>query len=452
MAGGGEVIEKAAEGEYRSGPYCLDGGWLSAKAGRLMNWWQAGYSLQPYSSRTAIVEACVSAYAQTVAMCPGDHWRSTGDGGRERVNDSPLARILRKPNDYESISDLLVNLIDRHKNDGSGYAILLRGSRFDVEEMHLMRRGEPVIADDGSIFYWLSGNEVVDRRVDLRNPIPARDVLHLRTRTPLHPLKGVSPLCATVLEQALSGAALNQQVAFYLNQARPSFMLSTDTILNKAQADDLRARWIEQTTGEHAGGTPILTAGLKAQPVGLSAHDSQIAELLKWDIEAIAMALRVPLAILGVGGGVSFASSEMLYQSWLGSGLGYELEHVEQAFDRVFGLRGWPYEYTEFDTKALLRSAFKDRIEGLVRGVQGGVYVVNEARAEEELPAKEFGDEPRLQEQMVPLSYGAAKQPPPIAPPAPPPSDEPGDDDDADAANRAIRAYRASRRDLSLAA
>ncbi len=39
--------QKAAEGAYRPGPYLLDGGWLSASAGRLMNWWQTGVSLAP---------------------------------------------------------------------------------------------------------------------------------------------------------------------------------------------------------------------------------------------------------------------------------------------------------------------------------------------------------------------------------------------------------------------
>ena len=59
---------KSAEGEYRPGPYLLSDGWLSSAAGRLMNWWQAGYSLNAYGECSAMVEACVSAYAQTVAM------------------------------------------------------------------------------------------------------------------------------------------------------------------------------------------------------------------------------------------------------------------------------------------------------------------------------------------------------------------------------------------------
>src|SRR5580765_2222309 len=82
---------KAAEGQYRPGPYHLpiSGGWLSAEAGQYANWWQMGYNMQG-TSVTAMVEACVSAYAQTIAMCPGDHWRQSVEDGRTRVTSSAL--------------------------------------------------------------------------------------------------------------------------------------------------------------------------------------------------------------------------------------------------------------------------------------------------------------------------------------------------------------------------
>ena len=86
---------RAAEGAYRPGPYFLKDGWLPHSAGQYMNWWQMGYSLQPYGETSAMVEACVSRYAQTTAMCPGDHWRALDNGGRERVTNSGLSRVLR---------------------------------------------------------------------------------------------------------------------------------------------------------------------------------------------------------------------------------------------------------------------------------------------------------------------------------------------------------------------
>lgn len=422
---------KATEGEYRPGPYLLSDGWLSATAGRFLNWWQNGHSLNPYGESSAMVEACVSAYAQTVAMCPGDHWRKLSNGGRERVTNSALTRIMKKPNDYQSISDFLLNLTRSLYERGNAYGVGIRNSRGEISEIHLMRSGTARLAVDGSIFYSLSGNQVAEQRFDFSAPIPARDVLHVRLHTPRDPLKGESPILATVLDRAMAGAALNQQVSFYLNQARPSFMLETDEKLTVEQTKDLRERWDQQTKGENAGGTPILTWGLKAKPVATSAQDAQLAELLKMADQNVALAFRMPLQVLGIGG-APYASTELLMQSWIASGLGFALNHIEEAFGLLFGLKGMPDEYLELDTRALLRSAYKERMDGLARGVISGIYSPDEARAQEDLPAVAggHGAMPRVQQQVVPLSYGTAMKPPTNAPAptAPEPSNEEEDE------------------------
>jgi HK97 family phage portal protein len=431
---------RAAEGQYRPGPYALKDGILSAQAGQYWNWWQMGYKLQPYGESSAMVEACVSAYAQTVAMCPGDHWIKLPNGGRERVQTSALSRMLRKPNDYQTISDFLLNLTRRLYTIGEAFAVGIRNNRGEIAELHLMRDGQAVIADDGSIFYSLGGNEVLGSRFDFSLPIPARDVLHVRLHTPRHPLKGESPILATVLDRAMSGAALNQQVAYYLNQARPSFILETDEKPSAEQLAELRASWNAQTQGANAGGTPILTWGLKAREYKTTAVDGQLAEMLKITDQAVALAFRLPLQVLGIGG-TTFSSTELLMQSWIASGLGFALNHIEEAFGQMFGLRGMPDEYLEFDTRALLRSAFKERIEGMTRGVIGGIFSSDEARDEFDLPATPggFGKMPRVQQQVVPLSYGAEMEPPKaLAAPAAPQGDAPDQEEEPDDAERAF--------------
>src|SRR5262245_48483116 len=97
----------AREGEPRKGPWQVHfpDGWLPNSWGKFWNYWQLDRDPLAGRSLSAVVEACVSAYAQTIAQCPGDHWRSTGDGGRERVTTSALSRILRYPNAYQSRSD-----------------------------------------------------------------------------------------------------------------------------------------------------------------------------------------------------------------------------------------------------------------------------------------------------------------------------------------------------------
>lgn len=434
---------RAAEGEYRPGPYLLNGGWLSAAAGANWNWWQTGASLTPTANRSSMVQACQSAYAQTVAMCPGDHWRATGDGGRERVTTSALTRIIRAPNDYQTISDFLMNLCWSLNGDGNAYALATRNARAEIAALHLMhpKHCSPRIAEDGSIFYDLGGNEIVDRRFGPKLLVPARDVLHVRLHTPEHPLKGVTPLLAAALDIAASGAMMTQQLQFFMNQARPSTVLTTDLTLTREQVVMIRELWEEQSKGLNAGGTPILSAGLKPMQLATASKDAQLAEIMKMSDQNIALAFRVPLAILGIGP-TPFASTEMLMQSWIASGLGFMLNHIEEAFGQLFGLSGYPNEYLELNTRALLRSSFKERIEGLAAAVIGGIMSPDEARGEEDLPlvADGAGASPRVQQQVVPLSYGmdmkppdpAAAQPAPAPAPEAPAADEEEEADDAE--------------------
>jgi HK97 family phage portal protein len=424
------------EGQYREGPYHLpySGGWLSAEAGRHINWWQMGYGLEE-GGRSAIVEACVGAYAQTVAMCPGNHWSWSEAAGRTRVANSALTRLVRKPNSYQSISDFLLNLV-RNLLDGEAFALALRNDRFEIVELHLMNPRESwgQVAENGEVFYSLGGNEIVERiGGKKRITVPARDVLHVRMHTPRHPLVGESPLAAAALQMAAGNAALQQQVLFYMNQARPSFVLTTDQVLKMEQVRELRALWNEQAAGLAKGGTPILTAGLKAQPISVSAVDAQLADLLKLSDQAISNVDRVPLQVLGIGSS-PYSSTEALMQHWLASGLGFVLNHVEEAIGLLFKLKGQPDEYIEFDTSALQRVAFKDRVEAWAAGTKGGVFGRNEARRDFEMKPVDGGDEPWVQQQDIPLSVAAenAKNPPapPQLPaPTPQPDDEEGEDD-----------------------
>jgi HK97 family phage portal protein len=235
-------------------------------------------------------------------------------------------------------------------------------------------------------------------------------------------LLGEPPLTAAYLDVAASNSMVQQALSYTANQARPSGVLQTDMQLDEQQTKELRAAWDEQTKGIGAGGTPILSWGLKWQQVSTTSRDAQLAEMLQITDTRIATAYRVPPELLGLSGQNGLQSStEALMRFWVANGFGFCINHIETGMGQFFGLGGFPDEYLEFDTAALERSNQKDRIDALARGVQGGIYSPNEARALEDLPAAEDGDEPRVQQQVVPLSFGMNPPPaqptPPIAPP-----------------------------------
>jgi HK97 family phage portal protein len=426
------------------GPYWLSvsQGWLPADAD--MYWWQRGIDVTPASANSAIVEACVSAYSQTVAMLPGDHWRSNEKGGRDRITNSALSRILRHPNSYQSISDFMLNATRSLYLDGNAYGLCLRNDRFEISEIHLMqpRQCGAQIAVTGEVFYALGGNEIIDKRLD-NEPliVPQRDVLHIRLHTSRNQLKGESPLIAAASDIAATGAMTRQQLAFYMNQARPSFVLATDQVMTKEQTDYLRGRWDEQSKGLNAGGTVILSQGIKPIPLSISADDAKIADMMKLTEQNIALAFRIPLQMLGIGD-TPFASTEALMQFWLNTGLGFCISHIEEAFGLLFQLKGVPDEYVEFDTAALLRSNEKDRMAALAASISGGIRTINEARATEGLPEVEGGDDIRVQQQDVPLDWHEQQEPKQIAPPATPAIAPPQADDNERGANDKLERIR----------
>ena len=380
-----------------------------------------------------MVEACVGAYSQTMAMCQTNHWRDRDDGGRDRVVNSALRRVMAVPNDYQTASDFMMNVVRSLYLEGNAYALALRNDRYEVTSLHLMNPrqcwAEPMA---GEIFYSLGGNVVINSRLDAMDygplsTVPARDVFHVKLQTPRDILHGETPLTAAALAVAANNAMMTQAIAFYGNQSRPSGVLQTDLVLTPAQVTELRSRWDEQAKGLAAGGTPILTSGLKFEPITVSQADAQFAEAMKMSDQQIAEVFRVPFAIVG-SDAQPMGSAEAQMAFWLSSGLGFALNQVELAIDKLFGIARIDGEYSEMDTSILLRSAFKDRIDGLARAVQGGIYSPNEARALEGLPAAKDGDEPRVQQQVVPLSAWDKQPPAPIAPPVPPPVD-PGAND-----------------------
>lgn len=426
--------------------YPTDEGWISSSWG--INFGQRAFD-PVRGGWNSVAYACIMRYAMTIAQLPGYHKKLNPEtDGIEDVTNTALSRILKKPNDYQSRSDFMRNMVFALLAEGNAYAVGMRNNRNEIAELHQFPSrscrvlyGPPfdgVTGTPGEVFYSLGGNPVIEYwddpawRNGQRWIVPARDVLHFcGPSQPDDPLKGESPLVAGGLPIALSTGAGSQLAAFFANAARPSGVLHTDLTLTKDQVTELRARWDDQTKGVNAGGTPILTAGLKWDKVSLSASELQIAESLKMSKEDIAMIFGIPLALINDMTGATWSNTEQLIMAWLRMGLGYYVDQIELAFDKLFSIeRSNEFTYLDID-EALLRPDFKSRIEGYKNAIQGGVYAPNEARKKEGLPKAKDGDEPRVQQQVVPLSaWSQVEQPATPASPAAPAAGKAADTDE----------------------
>lgn len=391
------------------------GGWVDVASA--WNYWQSGQ----WSSNgvNSVVYACVQAYAQTIAQLPALHLRRDHEGYNETLSDTSVARVMRRPNNYQTRSDFLLNLVHSLLFEGNGYAIAER-SGGQIVALHLVppHACSPHVAQ-GEIFYHVSPEDPSGLPPML---IPARDVLHVRMHTPHDPLRGESPIYAAALAIKVNTNAMGHTSKFFEQMSRPSGILTTDEKLTAEQTKALRQRWEEMSAGVNSGKVPILGWGINWKPLSLSATDSQLIELLKFSVEDIGRAYRTPLPLIGVLEQSSYNNVHNLLSFWKASGLGFVIEHIEQALAVLFDLPA--NERVELDTDNLLRTDLLSRIDALTKGITGGLYAPNEGRRIEGLRPVEGGDMPRVQQQMVPLDYEAPAPATPAAPQEPEMGDE----------------------------
>lgn len=439
------IIERALKGlgwRSRPGPYSspampTDDGWIPCAWP--INFGQIAHDPIP-GGWNSVVYSCIALYARTIAQLPGQNKEELDNGGTRIIKNSGLARVLKKPNDYQTRSDFMFNLVFDLLGEGNAYALARRNDRTEVDQLHLLnaKATVPMVAADGSVFYSIGGNPMIDPLLDpdftsgKRWMVPARDILHVRCRTPRHPLVGEPPVTASMIEQGIYNAATVNMNRFFGNQSKPSGVLQTKAVLTADQVKILRERWMEHTTGVNTGSVPILTNELEWKPTMMSAQDTQVIDSLKLSRQQIAACFGVPLALIDDMTGATWNNVEQLTLQWKAQGLAFYVNHIELSYDKL-GEIELADQYTEFDMSALDRPDFKTRIEALARATQGGIYSPNEARRTEGLPAAKNGDEPRVQQQMVPLSYEIPEpaKPTAVTPPAGQANDnEPDDDED----------------------
>jgi HK97 family phage portal protein len=313
--------------------------------------------------------------------------------------------VLRNPNDYETFQQFIYNIVMRVLLDGECLVLMVDDAAARPIAMHRVHRNQwqlVVDPDTKAVFYLISENtSSMLPGFEPHYAVPARNVIHFRQYCPRHPLIGESPLAHAAAAVGIITTINASQQAFLSNARRPSGIISTDQQFSSDQLRQLRAAFDEQSKQMAQGGVPILSHGLKFQPMGVSSSDAQLIESLKMSQLSICQVFKVPQQIVGSLENTTVGNHEALIRFWLSTGLGSLLENIERSFEKAFELSN--DEYIEFDTQALLRSETKNRFEALSVAITGGLMTPNEARASESLPNVSGGDNIFLQKQNVPV-------------------------------------------------
>ena len=394
-----------------------DAGWLSwPKQGTNWNWWQLiGDRPATEYAQFAPVFACWRVISEEIARVPVYVANVDENNVRTRNTRIAAARILRKPNSFQTISDFLLYVGWSLLSDGNAYIYGPRNDRNERKSaipLHPKKVKAYIAEEDGDVYYHLSDSQMVAlENIQEGFWIPARDICHIRLFTFDHPLVGITPLSAATLG-INAGMNINAQTAaFFGNMSRPSVAIThPKAIKDNSIIQRIKEAYKNATAGANTGEPIVLQDGMTISNLTMSAVDAEIIQSYKLTEKQVAQVYRVPPFFLGDFEVAKIASVEAIMNYFINSGFGFYLTHISNALHTFFDLN--PDQEVVFDfEEALLRGDFKGRIEAYKVAVQGGLLNVNEARKMLRHPPVEYGDHVRMQQQMVPLSYGENLQP-----------------------------------------
>lgn len=341
------------------------------------------------------VRTVVSFLARNVAQLGLHMFERVGDDDRRRMSDHPMALMLKQPNPWTTKYRFIQALV-------CDFAIYDRAywlkTRITPESNGLVRIPPQIVTPEGD--NWLTPNGFKVDGTSGTRIYKADEVVYFRGYG-LDKDIGISPLEALrrTLREEYAAGEMREQVM--RNGARMSGYLERPKDApewSDTARDRFKRNWQAQYSGAGpgAGGTPILEDGMQFKPVSQTARDLQYIESRKLTREEVAAAYFVPPPMIGILDHATFSNitvqQRMLYTETLGPWLSMIQEEIELQLLKDFEPEPKRF-YVEFNLREKLSGAFEERADAIAKAVGGPTMTINEARALDNRPPIDGGDE-----------------------------------------------------------
>ena len=344
--------------------------------------------------------AVVNFLANSIAQLPLKVYRRTENDGRERDRTSKAALLLWRPNEdqteYEFIRGLAIELL----LFGCVYVWKLPDTK---SESGLQLRIIPtdwITSTEKTNSYGPNKIYAITGEGGGQIEIPREEFIRFCTYSPGNPGGYVSPISALrqTLEEQIQAGSFRKELW------RSSGRLNAQIIRPKDVAqwnDEARKKFITAFReawgpgGSKAGSIPLLEDGMEIKPFSTSFKEQQWAESIKLSREAVAAAYGINPSLVWHSDTQTYASSKdnarALYAECLGPTLQMLQQRINSFLLPMIGAEKGTY--VEFDLTEKLKGSFEERASILQASVGGPWLTRNEARADNNLPPIEGGDE-----------------------------------------------------------
>lgn len=321
------------------------------------------------------------------------------DGGRVRSYDSPAAKTLKYVDGQMTTSDLIYALVGDIDLHDRAYWWIMVNEDPDIPSPYRIRRLPPAWVSEHEADIW--GVKSYEVGTDLgRVIVPASEILVFRGYDP-STTRGQSPALDALkdtLREQIAATTYRQQV--WKLGGRVSAIITrpkdapawSDTAKQQFKTD-----WYSKFTGNgsQAGGVPILEDGMTYNKVDFSAKDQQFVEAARLAFQTVCGVYHINPSMVGQTEGTSGRSVREYRKMLYGDNLGPLIKKIEDRINTFLlpKIGGLPGEYFEFNLLEKISGDFIEQGQLLSTSVGGPWMTRNEARARQNLPAIDGGDD-----------------------------------------------------------
>lgn len=359
-----------------------------------------GLSARQLYATQANLHAVVSFLADSVSQLPLKVYSRSGENDRQRDRESTAAKLLYRPNadqtSYEfwnaTVTELLLMGVSTvwvlpDAESESGYQLRLIPKEWIMDS----ERKTNYAPDSLRIVTNSSGN-IID--------IPRTEFVQFRMYSPGNPGGYQSPIAALrqTLNEQIQADKFRTEIwtssgRFNAYLTRPANVQPWSDEQRKAFVTAFREGWGKG--GSNAGKVPLLEDGMEIKPYQFNAKEAQYAETKQLSREDVAAAYHVNPSLIWHTTTQTYASAKdnarALYADCLGPTLQMLQQRVNAFLLPMVGAD--PSLYVEFDLTEKLKGSFEERAAILQASVGGPWMTRNEARADNNLPPVDGGDE-----------------------------------------------------------
>lgn len=347
----------------------------------------------------ANLHAVVSFLSDSIAQLPLKVYRRDGETDRQRDRDSIAAKLLWRPNAdqtaYEFINALGIEFmlmgcatvwVLPDPDSDSGYQLRIIPREWIIQSERVTNYAPDKLKITAGT------GEAIE--------ITRNEFVQFRMYSPGNPGGYQSPIAAlrqTLTEQIQADKfrtkIYKSSGRFNAYITRPKDVAPWDDETKKKWLAAFREGW--SADGDNAGKMPLLEDGMEIKPYQFNAKEAQYAETKQLSREDVAAAYHVNPSLIWHTSTQTYASAKdnarALYADCLGPTLQMMQQRINSFLLPMIGAD--PDLYVEFDMTEKLKGSFEERASILQASVGGPWLTRNEARADNNLPPVEGGDE-----------------------------------------------------------